>query len=451
MKAMPKDSVDSIVTDPPYGWRFMGKAWDRFDIDKKAEQGKRPGETYVGKDGVTRKTRDLTAEAAGKYDVSCEGNRAFQVFTEEWAREAFRVLKPGGHMLVFCGPRTYHRMASGVEDAGFEIRDQLQWLFGSGFPKSLDVSKAMDKAAGAEREVVGNNPSALPNHGDNPNLVALNQLSGDCVLTAPATDLARTWSGWGTALKPANEPIVLARKPLIGTVAKNVETYGTGALNIDASRIEAGGEKINYGATKDKAPDPNCYGKYNLRSGDGAHAQGRWPANVILSEDAAEALDEQVKGKQHAAGNKKPAKMNKSIWESGKNFEKEINFRDFDGGASRFFYVAKSSKRERNAGLEGMPQALGGSLEGGNDKRKGDKPQLSMRANHHPTVKPIALMEYLVRMVTPPGGTVLDPFAGSGTTGCACAKLGFQFIGIEREPEYAAIAEKRIAHWSEAE
>lgn len=418
MKLMADGSVDSIVTDPPYGWRFMGKAWDSVD-EAKVRAWKQNG------------LKEGAALAAGFYDQSQTGNQAFQLFSEAWAREAFRVLKPGGHMLVFCGPRTYHRMATGVEDAGFEIRDQLQWLFGSGFPKSLDVSKAMDKAAGAEREVVGQTKTNVGMQGGN---FASECKTGSIDITAPATDLAKAWSGWGTALKPANEPIVLARKPLIGTVAANVAAHGTGALNIDASRIGTD-DVLSIGAGKSLT-----FKQASLGTNPGSqHAQGRWPANVLFDEEAAAALDAQSgQLSSHGGGTTYVEGFNK-----GTTRARAIPKGD-SGGASRFFCVAKASKRERNAGLEGMPEALGGSLSGGNDKRKGDKPQLSMRANHHPTVKPIALMEYLIRLITPPGGVVLDPFMGSGTTGVACKRLGFAFIGIEMEPEYAEIARKRI-------
>lgn len=332
LKNFNDNSFDSVVTDPPYGLAFMGKKWD--------------------------------------YDVPS---------AELW-REVLRVLKPGGHVLSFGGTRTYHRMVVNMEDAGFEIRDQLQWIYGSGFPKSLDVSKALDKAYGAEREVVG----AAKRSGSNSRAFQSEDktTAGQHFDTAPSTDLAKQWNGWGTALKPANEPIVLARKPIVGTVAANVEKFGTGALNIDASRIQ----------TSDVIPsvqNQNIRG-HMIGSGDSGKerdttyvqsAQGRWPANVLFDEVAAAVLDEQ-------SGEKKPT--------------------------SRFFYVAKASKKERGDG------------------------------NIHPTVKPVKLMEYLVRLITPPGGTVLDPFTGSGTTGVAAKRLGFEFVGCELSEEYADIASKRI-------
>ena len=403
LKEFPDNYFDSVATDPPYGLSFMGKKWD--------------------------------------YDVPS---------VALWV-EVLRVLKPGGHLLSFGGTRTYHRMVVNIEDAGFEIRDQVMWLYGSGFPKSMDVSKAIDKAAGAEREVIAEIPHTTGIQRNNS--LERDELKGGdsrqgklanelMKITKPATDAAKQWQGWGTALKPANEPIVLARKPLSeSTVAKNVLKWGTGALNIDASRI--GSDKIKVTKTAMLS-----HGGENHRPWHDRHInsttehQGRWPANLLLDETAAEMLDEQSGVLK--SGARKPTKNSDGNgWKN--SCTKTLNdFAADSGGASRFFYVAKASKRERNAGLEGMPEALGGSLSGGNDKRKGDKPQLSMRANHHPTVKPIKLMEYLCRLITPPSGIVLDPFCGSGSTGVAAKNLGFGFVGIEREEEYVQIAERRL-------
>ena len=335
LKTLEANSVDSIVTDPPYGLRFMGKKWD--------------------------------------YDVPA---------IEIW-KECLRVLKPGGHLLSFGGTRTYHRMVVNIEDAGFEIRDQIMWIYGSGFPKSTDVSKRIDREAGAEREVVGINK----NHRSlkETNCMVGEPHSGDGSITVPSTDAAKQYQGWGTALKPANEPIVMARKPLEHklTVAANVLKYGTGGLNIDASRIGTSADMNPNDFDDSKRSSPKFSGKFNggeigdFRNRTGAVPNGRWPANILFDEQAAQVLDIQAEG------------------------------------TSRFFYVAKASKRERGEG------------------------------NNHPTVKPIKLMQYLITLVTPPGGIVLDPFAGSGSTGVACKSLGFEFIGIELNKEYVEIAEKR--------
>ena len=389
MKMLEADSVDAIVTDPPYGLEFMGKAWDGFG-------------TPLG----------------------------FQTWTEQWAREAFRVLKPGGHLLAFGGTRMYHRLAAGIEDAGFEIRDTLMWLYGSGFPKSLDVSKAIDKAAGAEREVVGlsENRSGIGQHGTRDDGGNWGVEARKVNITAPSTEAAKKWQGWGTALKPAVEPIVLARKPLIGTVAENVLTHGTGALNIDASRIGTNGENfdnlqgrpITKLSTRRANEDDEEY-KARVLSSPGQQAAleklknlGRWPANILLDEEAAALLDEQSGVSKSGTG--EPSGSG-GIWNPSTGKPAGPQHGD-TGGASRFFYVAKAGRAERNKGLE---------------------------RNIHPTVKPVDLMRYLIRLVTPKGGTVLDPFMGSGTTAVAAIEEGVSWIGCEREPEYVAIIEARIA------
>jgi site-specific DNA-methyltransferase (adenine-specific) len=282
-------------------------------------------------------------------------------------QQCLRVLKPGGHLIAFGGSRTYHRLAVAIEDAGFEIRDQIQWIYGSGFPKSHNLKDE--------------------------------------------------WQGWGTALKPAHEPAVLARKPLCGTVADNVMAWGVGGLNIDGTRIGSSDAQYTEGKGNDtpkQSGDIYGFASYErLYTRSAPNTAGRWPANVILDEDAAVALDAQ------------------------------------SGGASRFFYTAKASKAEREAGLYYEDWQDAGSLAGGNDKRNGkDLPQLKPRANHHPTVKPLSLMRYLVRLVTPKGGKVLDPFMGSGSTGCASVMERFHFIGIDITPEYVAIAQKRIDYYA---
>jgi DNA modification methylase len=402
------NSVDSIVCDPPYELGFMGKAWDNSGI---------------------------------AYDVTV------------W-QQCLRVLKPGGHLIAFGGSRTYHRLAVAIEDAGFEIRDQIQWIYGSGFPKSLDVSKAMDKQAGATREVVGVHPYA--NRGTAQSLQSVN-LSGsperEQFITAPSTDLAKQWQGWGTALKPAHEPAVLARKPLCGTVADNVMAWGVGALNIDGCRVESSDAQWTHHGTA----DPGMWsGKKRIYQEN--ISSGRWPANVILDEDAAEALDKQ-------SGHSKGTMPNPNInygggdvnrnniygWGLAKSIQGTAPYPD-SGGASRFFYIAKASKAEREAGLYyeewQVTGAMQGNITGGRLGGDGSEIKPPIRANHHPTVKPIALMRYLVRLVTPKHGKVLDPFMGSGSTGCAAVLEGFDFVGIDITPEYVAIAQKRIAHYA---
>lgn len=344
LKELPDNSVDSIVTDPPYELAFMGKTWDASGI---------------------------------AYNVNV------------W-KECLRVLKPGGHLLAFGGTRTHHRMVCAIEDAGFEIRDELAWLYSSGFPKSLDISKALGK--------IGED--------------------------------AETWQGWGTALKPAHEPITLARKPIPTTLIQNVSRYGTGGLNIDASRIAGDPVPINKleqwsGFGEQKRPDYTT--EINTR--------GRWPANVLLDEYAAEELDRQ--SGISTSGDDRPLKGTGGIWTTGNGVPCGPQYGD-TGGASRFFYVAKPSRAEREAGCELLPVKSAGEVVG----RREDAVR-----NTHPTVKPITLMRYLCVMVTPPGGIILDPFMGSGSTGCACVQERFRFIGIDLHDEHVAIAKARIAYW----
>ena len=432
MKSMPDNSIDSIVTDPPYGLSFMGKTWD--------------------------------------YDVPSEAI---------W-RECLRVLKPGGHLLAFAGTRTQHRMAARIEDAGLEIRDMIAWVYGSGFPKSLDVSKAIDARGGssvawfgpwfrkwreengvtqkqvaalfpsksggltgcvanweiglnmptpdqfnlirdtfglpfqsieaAEREVIGQDTKARSTSGAS----ALPTMGGETVyqswdITAPATDAARQWQGWGTALKPALEPITVARKPLIGTVAENVLAHGTGALNIDGCRVPTNGEAVPVFDTTGGRKFEQTHTQPDRRTQQvGSSDAGRWPANLI-----------------HDGSDEPPGLL---------------------GSAARYFYCAKASKRDRDEGLEGFEAKRGtvGNKWTDQDYRRGDDAPSVDRRNHHPTVKPTDLMRYLCRLVTPPGGAVLDPFMGSGSTGKAAILEGFRFVGIEREAEYLEIARARI-------
>jgi site-specific DNA-methyltransferase (adenine-specific) len=340
MAELEEASVDAVVTDPPYELAFMGRTWDASGI-------------------------------------------AFNADT--WAL-CLRALKPGGHLLAFGGTRTWHRLTCAIEDAGFEIRDSVAWLYGSGFPKSLDVSKAIDKAAGA--------------------------------------DAAKQWQGWGTALKPAFEPIVLARKPIQGTVAANVLAHGTGALNIDGCRVETdwktdptrrGWQGRNLASTNSTV----TFVDHNKELSQ-PHAAGRWPPNVVLDETQAAELDKQSGITKDGVA----VQRNRSGSKPGSVYGPYQNTTDDQGyggggGASRFFpvfkYQAKAPAKER--------------------------PKVNDIS--HPTVKPLALMRWLVKLVTPPGGIVLDPFAGSGTTGEACLLEGFQAVLIESEADYIPLIRKR--------
>lgn len=373
MRGMADASVDAIVTDPPYELGFMGKKWDSTGIANSAEM---------------------------------------------WG-EALRVLKPGGHLLAFSGSRTYHRMTCAIEDAGFEVRDQIMWVYGSGFPKSLDVSKAIDKAAGAERELTRPGTVQRNGYGDDWDT---GSSSDRPRYDAPATEAAHDWQGWGTALKPAHEPICVARKPLAGTVAANVLEFGTGALNIDGCRIgtskDVPASISKHAARADGVYEGNRDGSWANETGGAGSGHdpntGRWPANLIHdgSEEVVALFPETTSGSVKTG----TVDKGKDPGTFGAYTGRLMQERDIDtGSAARFFYTAKASKFDREAW------------------------------NKHPTVKPVDLMRYLVTLVTPPGGTVLDPFMGSGSTGVACAMLGFQFIGIDADAEHFETACRRVA------
>jgi site-specific DNA-methyltransferase (adenine-specific) len=405
LATLPDNSVHAIITDPPYELGFMGKTWDSTGI---------------------------------AYNL------------EVWT-QCLRVLKPGGHLLAFGGSRTYHRLACAIEDAGFEIRDQIMWVYGSGFPKSLDVSKAIDKAAGVEREVVGIRTLSGTAASTNPATGTLDGSSGvgakkDVPMTSPSTDAAKQWDGWGTALKPAHEPIVLARKPLDGTVANNVLTHGVGALNINASRVGTDGGTRRDG----KANEPNDLGWENMRGHKiETLAAGRWPANFIhdgsdevlqLFPDTKAGIARRTKsgGKTFGGDNDKPPLD-------------DLGYNDGGGSAARFFYCAKASRTERNTGLDHLPEVETAAMEGNlvsGQRLAGDGTPITTpkRQNFHPTVKPLALIHYLIKLITPPGGTILDPFLGSGTTAVAATQLGHPWIGCELTEDYWPIIEARIAH-----
>jgi site-specific DNA-methyltransferase (adenine-specific) len=404
------NSVDAIVCDPPYELGFMGKSWDSSGI-------------------------------------------AYSV--ELWT-ECLRVLKPGGHLLAFGGTRTWHRLAVAIEDAGFEIRDNIAWLYGSGFPKSHNISKAIDKAAGLERELTNQGATKCP---DYPNKCSGHNETGKfsatihALPTLPNSDEAKAWDGWGTALKPAHEPIVVARKPVEGTVAANVLTYGTGALNIDGTRV--GTETVGWngtGRTNITATTGASFGGepggYNFGSGEPRPVEGRWPANIILDEYTAELLDEQT---ATLKGAKTYVRATDATGTTNINLPRTVGTEQEaygdSGGASRFFYVAKASKRDRNEGLDELPeQILTGRDEGQDERQVPFKTRSNVVKNIHPTVKPTALMQYLIRLVTPEGGVVLDPFAGSGSTGKAAILENKRFIGIEVTADYLPIIEGRLQH-----
>ena len=399
MKSFEDNCIDSIVTDPPYGLSFMGKKWD--------------------------------------YDVPS---------VEVW-QECMRVLKPGGYLLSFAGSRTYHRMAVNIEDAGFEIRDQIMWVYGSGFPKSHNISKSIDKKNNTyikgelspNSRISGESPSGCYGEGVQTKTI-----------DKPQSKEAKQLEGWGTALKPAHEPIVVARKPLSEkTVAANVLKWGTGGINIDECRVET---QDNTG--RPSGTDPGMWaGKKQMVSE--TNSLGRFPANFIHdgSDEVVSEFPDKVEGKDNFKRGASSI-FGSQADGSGYNGQSKSNW----GSASRFFYCAKASKSERNEGLEGfdIKEAVvkefrptlrdednnwetpiqetpyGGANRAGNTQ------------NNHPTVKPVKLMQYLVRLVTPKGGVVLDPFIGSGTTGKACRLEGFDYVGIEKEEEYCKIAEARI-------
>lgn len=545
LAALPADSVDAVVTDPPYGLEFMGKEWDRLWVKHPDGQAGRIG----GRGGM---------ETFGRIPIYQAGAAA-QEWHRRWAVAVLRVLKPGGHALVFGGTRTFHRLACALEDAGFEIRDCLMWLYGSGFPKSHDLSKAVDKALGAEREKVRipvaqvNNPKVIQSGhgiegGDRPFMQAAretgyHELDGD----VPVTEAARRWYGWGTGLKPAWEPILLARRPLIGTAAENLLAHGVGGLNIAGTRIGHAGGSRTDGV-------PNFRNQVFGRGMGGARTiasdVGRWPANLVLTHTA----DCELRGTRRVKGNLAPpspdgrtftsgyqgglglsrpargigdedgmqtiedwrcapgcaiAALNeqsgetespesrprspdgeaKATWSLGRQGGIQVGHGD-RGGASRFFFTGKADDEEgrwpanlvldeaaaarldaqsgettskpypvqvrtepsktNSLGLDGSLHRAylgGGYADSGGASRffytaKADAEDRD--GSKHPTVKPVSLMTWLIRLITPPGGTVLDPFAGSGTTVYAAREAGFTGIGIEREPAYVQDILRRL-------
>jgi DNA modification methylase len=428
MAAMPEASIDAIVTDPQYGLSREPDIREVLTHWLAGDDYKHRGGGFMGK-----------------------GWDSFVPGPATWT-EAYRILKPGGYLLAFASTRTEDLLGIAIRLAGFERRDMIAWLYGSGFPKSLDVSKAIDKAAGAERKVVGLSATfRLATRGNGMDGFRDRRTTGN--LTAPATPEAEQWAGWGTALKPAHEPIVVARKPLSGTVAQCVLEHGTGAINVDACRIGTDAQhkaKCESVVGLDSNRNGVAYGEWKGERESSWTPAGRWPANVALDEEAALALDKMTGTRSGSHAQRHDTKSPTTVGGGlGCVLGQENGYGD-SGGASRFLYVAKASSAERNAGLDGF-EAVASRRYGERDA--GELPRQTPQAdvfhrNVHPTVKPISLMRWLVRLVTPPGGTVLDPFAGSGTTLVAAQLEGFNSVGIEREAEYAAIAEARIAWWA---
>ncbi|WP_335953716.1 DNA-methyltransferase [Acinetobacter higginsii] len=392
LKTVPDNSIDAVVTDPPYGIRFMGEAWDGEDIEKKVE--KRRSQACNDSTCTKKGGHNSIAAEAGKYDFSLKGLKAFEEWTHLWAAEVLRVLKPGGHLVSFSAPRSYHRMVSGIEDAGFEIRDQIQWIFGSGFPKSHN--------------------------------------------------LTGKFKGWGTGLKPGYEPICLARKPFKGSVADNMNIHSVGAINIDECRVHT------FDGIRSSANNNIKGGSFNsdnsMKQRESVYVQnelGRWPANLIHdgSDEVLNAFPE-ASGAQSDVKNQHKCRQSPNGIFNGMRPAIDRPARiELDKSAARFFYCPKASRTDRNEGLGEIPPQFkhGSTLRDAENltERKG---------NFHPTVKPTDIMRYLCRLVTPKGGTVLDPFTGSGSTGKAAILEGLKFYGIEREDKYIPIANARCTH-----
>lgn len=607
LRHLPDSSVDALVTDPPAGIEFMGKEWDTFRGDAR-----QPGDPtfHSGKDASTAFGRVRHGTTAGygrleKYarppgepgerpaagaefdermranpgfaaqrlprrcrkcgrqawsgtpcecpepdwELDVSARRVFVAFMTQVMTECLRVLKPGGHALVWAIPRTSHWTATAVEDAGFEVRDVITHHFGSGFPKSLDVSKAIDRQAGAVRQPLAPNPNWRGNKGAHAAAIMRPMAAGEAeVVSAPATEDAARWEGWGTALKPASEHWILARKPLSEqNVARNVLRWGTGALNIDGTRIPVVGETVTAGLSDPanrvgavaaeafvSQTDKDAMHAAQLASLERANRLGRWPANVALSHSegcrqvgtkSVESDGRYLGGKgsdgavlttglrrgatrkvrgassvssprdyaassykvgeqplhaayagpdgleeveawdcvegcpvaeldrqsgQRAAGSPvqgdEPSRPATNVYGDYAERAAFAGYADL-GGASRFFYTAKASTSERNAGLEGLPKQFKATMNDGIGGREHnpDEPGAWQR-NHHPTVKSVDLMRWLCRMVTPPGGLVLDCFMGSGSTGVAAKLEGFRFLGVEREADYVEVAKRRLTH-----
>ncbi len=438
MKDWPDNSVDAIVTDIPYGIGFMGKEWDTFKKDYLQKHRVADRKRKPRTDGRTVAAWNDGADA-GTYDHS--RNAEYQEWCRIWSKEALRIAKPGAFLLCFGGTRTYHRVTCGLEDAGWQIRDCMMWLYGSGFPKSHNISKAIDKQKGqyVKGAIL---PSSRTTGASDTGIATTFR---EKTVANPQTDLAQLWDGYGTALKPAWEPIIVAMKPLDGTFAQNAEKHGVAGLNIEGSRIGDGSDKIKSGCNNSsgKRESQVSYAIPDKASIEDCYSKGRWPANVILDEEAGAMLDEQsgesLSRKSQRGKVEIFKKPNSWIGQST-----ERGHSDF-GGASRFFYCAKASRSERNAGLKGMEEKRPDAR---TDVGKGIwvEKGTAKQTNHHPTVKPLKLMEYLCTLLKPPtGGILLDPFCGSGTTLMATYNTGWDYIGIDKEAEYVEITKRRVA------
>ena len=423
--------IDSVVTDPPYHLTSI--------VERYGKEGSAPAKD---RDGLYQ--RQARGFMGKEWDG---GDIAFR--TDTW-KLAYDLLKPGGYLLAFSASRNYHRMAVAIEDAGFEIRDQIMWIYGSGFPKSLNIGKAIDKRNGVQGDVIGTRKVTSSDIGQNSGWNHLNTDRGDYEYR----EIMNEYEGWGTALKPAHEPIVMARKPLEGTNIDNVLKYGTGAINIDGCRIQGddtGGErKITTRKSRDENnvwTDDNSGMKQEENHFADADPKGRYPANVM--HDGSDVVQDIFPQTSKSVSTKR---TRKTVGMFGMPNDVTPEYDD-EGTAARYFYCPKTSAEERNRGLDHLPTKKTSSMSGRRDSHDMEGYSIdndvtgrfvTERKNIHPTVKPQELMKYLCRLVTPKGGVVLDPFMGSGSTGMAAKDEGFDFIGIEKEQEYFEIAEARI-------
>lgn len=444
LKELEQNSVDSLVTDPPYG---LSKEPDIAEVMLH----------WCGGTPYAHKNRGFMGKS---WDNFVPG--------PEYWHACYRVMKPGSHGLVFAGARTQDLMSIALRFAGFEIRETIMWFYGSGFPKSHNISKAIDKTAGAERKVIGKYhypdgsvDRSIISCDESRTVLGKGHKGGSIDITTPATSETKRWSGWGTALKPAYEPIILIRKPLSEkTIAANVLKWNCGAINIDASRIGtndnlnggtyAKSTTVNGVSQSMAGPLKNAIGKLFTQP------QGRFPANLLFScvclsetheENCPVAELDRQSGVLKPGGQKRSNRECKGInTHFGSKIESQVKHTD-SGGASRFFYVAKASKRERNLGCEGLEDKESGIKNGsGRGFSEVDPYRIILNRNNHPTVKPQKLMSYLIKLITPEKGIILDPFLGSGSTGVAAKSLGFSFIGIEQDSEYIKIAKTRLEY-----